>query len=219
MSKQYNIRWKPDDNQELRKAVKNFNAKIRRLEKKDPQNKAALPEKVTVRQLKELISTRRDLNRELNALKRFSKKGSEEIIDVPDSKYNLKITKWQKEEMTRRAGIINRKRKRRLRELSEIQLESRGEKLGYTRGAIGMGKAEEISLTPIRAFTPGMNTRDLKKKYNMILKESQSVSWDEKELRLKANYIKALQQNFNPNDVKDIIEEIEEVKKIIIINK
>ena len=87
MSKQYNIRWKQDDNQELRKAVKNFNAKISRLEKKDPQNKEALPEKITVKQIKELISTRQDLKRELNALQRFSKRGAEKIIEIPDTDY------------------------------------------------------------------------------------------------------------------------------------
>lgn len=212
MSKQYNIRWKPDDDKQLRKAVKNFNAKISRLEKKDPSNKNALPSRVTVKQMKELISTRQDLNREINSLKRFSRRGSEELITAPGNKYNLKITKWQKEEMVRRAATINRKRKRKLREVAGIQLKSRGEELGYTKGAVGMGKAEEISLSPIRAFTPAMSRKDLAKKYNVILKESQSNYWEKRELILRENYIKALETNFNPSDVEDIIEEIESME-------
>ena len=211
MSKHYNIRWKPDDQQELRRVVKNFNAKISRLEKKDPQNASALPERVTVKQMKDLISTRQDLNRELNSLRRFSKRGAEDLVVAPENKYNLKFTKWQKEEMNRRVAVINRKRKRKLKEFSEIQLTSRGEKLGYTKGAIGMGKAEEVSLTPIRAFTPAMSRKDLKKKFSMVVKESQSIYWDEKELRMRENYIRALETNFNPNDIKDVVEKIQEM--------
>lgn len=74
MSRRHNIKWQKSDSQDLSKAVKNFNAKISRLEKKNPELKNALPEKVSVRQLKELINTRQDLKREINSLKRFSKK-------------------------------------------------------------------------------------------------------------------------------------------------
>lgn len=211
MSKQYNIRWKPDDNQELRKAVKNFNAKISRLEKKDPQNKEALPEKITVKQIKELISTRQDLKRELNALQRFSKRGAEKIIEIPDTDYNLKTTKWQKEEMTRRTAIINRKRKRRLKEVAETEIKSRGEKLGYRRGNIGMGKASEIELQPLKAFTAKMNRRDLGKKFNLIMKESQQGYWNKRDILMKKNYISSLEQNFNANDIKAVIKHIDDM--------
>ena len=56
MSKRYNIKWRQDDSERLTKAVKNFNAKITRLEKKNPENKNALPERVSAKQLKELIN-------------------------------------------------------------------------------------------------------------------------------------------------------------------
>jgi hypothetical protein len=49
MSKRYNIKWTQADEQELKKAVKNFNAKIDYHAKKDPKNKSALPEKITVK--------------------------------------------------------------------------------------------------------------------------------------------------------------------------
>ena len=96
MSRKYNIRWSEADEAELKRVVKNFNAKLTRLANKDPQNKNALPERVSAAQLRDLIETRQDLNRELNALRRFSERGAEELVDVPDNDYNLKITKWQK---------------------------------------------------------------------------------------------------------------------------
>ena len=95
MSKQYKIKWSKQDIEELNKVVKNFNAKITRLNKKNPENANIHPEKVSTADLKKLIETRQDLKRELNALRRFSKRGAELIVDAPDTQYNVKITKWQ----------------------------------------------------------------------------------------------------------------------------
>ena len=200
-----------DSNIELQKAVNKFNAKIRRLEKKYPKEKNALPEKISVRQMKELIETRQDLNRELKSLARFTKRGAEEFVNVPGNEYNLKITKWQKQEMTRRIGIINRKRKQRLNEISKTELTSRGQKLGYTKGQLGMGKAEEVSLKPMKAFTPKMERRDLHFKFKNILKESQSSYWHKRDILLKNNYIKSLEENFNPDDIKEIVKKIDKM--------
>ena len=211
MSRIYNIRWKESDHQELSKAVKNFNAKISRIIKKDPSMKNVLPEKVGIGQMRELIETRADLNREINALKRFTQRGSEELVEVPDNEYNLKITKWQKEEMTRRIGIINKKRNKRLKDLQETELTSRGEDLGYTKGELGMGKAEAVSLSPMKAFSPKMGRSDLKVKFRNIMKESQSTYWNKRDILLKDNYIKSLEENFNTENIKDIIQAIQDM--------
>lgn len=211
MSKRYNIRWSKSDNTELRKAVKNFNAKISRLEKKYPEMKSALPEKTSVEQMKELIDTRQDLKRELNALRRFSKRGAEEFVEVPNNDYNLKITKWQKQEMTRRVAIINRKRKKRHDELMEMEATYGGQGLGYTVGQIGMGKSDEVALRPMNAFSQKMTRTDLNKKYKNIMKESQSMYWDVREKILMDSYISTMLDNFNPADVMDIVENIQDM--------
>lgn len=208
MSRKYNIRWQPADSEQLARAVKNFNAKIKRLEEKHPELKEILPKRAKVSEMKQLIQTRQDLNREINALKRFTKRGSEKIVDVPGNDYNLKTTKWQKQEMTRRVGMINRKRKERLKELESIELESRGEKLGYTKGDIGMGKAEEIAYLPMQPFTKKMNRKDFNHKFENIRRESQSAYWDKRDIMLRDNFIKSLEENFNPNDLEDITKEV-----------
>ena len=209
MSKRYNIRWHPSDDEDLRKAVRNFNDKIRRLEKKPDMQKSALPEKITVRQMKELIDTRQDLKRELNALRRFSKRGAEQIVTLPDTDNNIKTTKWQKEEMNRRVGIINRRRKERLEFISDIDMTNRGENLGYKKGQLGMGKQDEAQLRPMNVTTPGMTQTSLKKKFAAIMKESQSSYWQVREKVLKENYITSLEQNYNPKDIKDVIKAID----------
>lgn len=209
MRRKYNIRWNADDEAELRRVVRNFNDKIRRLEKKDPKMKNALPERASVRQLKNLIETRADLNRELNSLRRFSKKGAEEIVEVPENKYNLKTTKWQKQEMTMKVSLINRRRKKRLQEIEAWEMTSGGKKLGYTKGEFGMGKADEVALNPLKAFTPTMSRADLNMKFRHINKEVQSSYFSAKEERLRYNYIVGLQRTYRAEEIEDIIDAIE----------
>lgn len=219
MSKYHRIRWSESDNKELARVVKNFNAKIDRLNKKDPSkmlnslpegmkvNKNALPEKVSVGQLKELIKTRQDLKRELNSLKRFSKKGAEKIELVPDTDYNLQVSNWQRKEMNRRVGIINKRRKERLDMIREVGVEGHD----FTLGQLGMGKQAENELKPTSSFYRTMSQTDLKWKWKSLRAEMQSSYFTEKDYRVKENYIKGLTDNYAEKDVKDVIKAIEKM--------
>lgn len=209
-----NIRWNENQNAELRKAVKNFNAKITRLEKKHPEIKNALPEKVSVKAMKELIGTRKDLQREINSLRRFTQRGAEELIVIPGSKYNLKITKWQKKEMDIRLSVINKKRKERYDYISEIQATLRGKELGYTVGDIGMGSVDENAVKPMKAFYPTMSRKDVNMRFRAMRLETQMEYWNEKEMMLKANVMKGIEANYGgmfPEDTELILEEIEKM--------
>lgn len=211
MSRQYNIKWRADDERELKRVVKNFNAKLTRLSKKDPEIKSALPERVSAAQLRSMIETRQDLNRELNRLKRFSQKGAEEIVAAPGNDYNLKLTKWQRNEMSIMSAVINRKRAARKKRLDEIELKSRGEKLGYKKGQVEMGKTERLALEPVKPFTASMNKRDLEKKFRKLMKESSSNYWNKRDEVMRANYLRSLTQNFNPEDIGAIVQKIEDM--------
>ena len=221
MRKRNNIRWRPDDDKRLKNTVRNFMDKKRWLIKKyeaaykatgDIQYKqkiAALPENVTVTQLKDLISTRQDLNRELNSLQRFSRRGAEEIVTIPDNKYNLQTTKWQLQEANRRTGIINRTRKQRLERLESAAAKSGGEDLGYTVGDIGMGQADKIALRPFKATTYDMNRKDWNTRYRHIRKESQDSYFNWKDELLRNNYINSLERNYANDDIVDVIDAIQ----------
>ena len=208
---EYRYKWRETDEADLTRAVRKFNAKVTRLEKEMGQKeKAALPERASAKQLKKLIGSRQDLRRELKALERFSKEGAEELVEIPGNDYNLKVTKWQKEEMTRRAPLINRKREEKRKKLADVDMTSRGEKLGYKKGQIGMGRAEEHALDPIEPFTSKMNRPDLRMKFRQIMRESQSDYWDRRDEILRKNYIKGIEQNF-PTGADDIISLIEDM--------
>lgn len=225
MSKRYNIKWTTADEKALTVAVRNFNSKITRTEKKiSPNEKNALPERVSVKAIKELITTRQDLNRELNSLRRFMEKGAEELItisdsSIDDSNYNLKTTKYQKQEISIRLGVINRRRKKRLEEMQNIYVEDArtGESLGYTRGEFGMGKAELNSLKPLKnpldniddsAGGQRKSYKDVRKFYKHIQKESANNWYDKKDATLKENYIRELEKNFHSDDISEVVDAV-----------
>lgn len=111
MAKQSNIRWRDKDVENLRKAINNFNAKIRRVKKRPvtkdkPDVSEYQPESVTLKALKGTIETRADFNRAINKLKRYSRRGSEEVIT---GKKGLTLTFWEKNETAIRTATLNRK--------------------------------------------------------------------------------------------------------------
>lgn len=62
---------------ELQRATKNFNAKVRRLEKK---GQTVLPERVSARYIRQHATERRQILREIEKLKAFSVRGAERIV-------------------------------------------------------------------------------------------------------------------------------------------
>ena len=219
MPRQYNIKWREQDEKELRRVVRNFNDKLRRLVKKNPANSNILPQfwnektqeyenRITLDQIKELIATRKDYNRQLNMLKRFSRRGAEQIVET-GSDYGAKTTKWQEQEQKRLVQTINRRRKARLDTLNAIEVMNASGKLGYTLGQMfGMGLAEQNKLKPTQAFTRGQSQKDIKWKWRALQLEAKDTYYNERDEMLKNNYIKTILENFDKGDVMDIIEEI-----------
>jgi hypothetical protein len=219
MPRQYNIRWREQDEKELRRVVRNFNDKLRRLVKKNPDNANILPQywnestqqfenRLSVQQVKELIGTRQDYNRQLNMLKRFSRRGAERIVELP-SDYRAKTTAWQKREQSRLVQIINRRRNIRLETLNAVEMMNATGKLGYTLGQrFGMGLAEKNKLKPTKAFTKGQSQKDIKWKWRALQMEAKDTYYNERDEMLKNNFIRTLEENFDSNDIQDVVANI-----------
>ena len=77
------MRYTPEMNKELRRAVQNFNKKVKRLENKGVTS-ALLPSKLSVRGLKLAYKNKRDLTRRLNEMQAFTSKG-----ETRSNKYNV----------------------------------------------------------------------------------------------------------------------------------
>ena len=207
MSRQPKSLWNESNSKQLAKAVRNFNAKVRRLEKKLDQmpieeaRKIILPEKVGLKELRNVIQTRKDLDREVKALQRFTQRTTrkgvhtrpDDFVDVPDNEYNLKITRWQRTEMNRDAANITRKRKKRAEEIEAFEQTSRGQGLGYN---VQMGQADTLMLRPRKAFTPSMGRRDIQGRAKSLRKERQRNYFTDADQRCKDNYIAAIERYY-----------------------
>lgn len=208
MSRKYNIRWTKADEAELKRIVKNFNARVAAYAKKDPKNANALPERVSAANLKKMITTRDDLERELKALERFKAKTAK-LVDIPGNYYNEKITKWQRTEMNRRAAQVNKNRKFRREQLFGTEATDRGKPLGYS-ASVTMSEEEKAALQPINVFTKFQNRADINQKYRTLVKQSMASYWKARDNALKEGYINAIRQNLGTTEaVEEVIEHIE----------
>lgn len=87
------IRWKRGDYVKLSKAVASFNRKINAL---DVNEAKYLPSLKDYKELKETIMSRKELNRVVNALRRFNVSGAEAPINLPSGET---LSKWEYHEM------------------------------------------------------------------------------------------------------------------------
>lgn len=85
-----------DANKELKKAITKFNNKIKRLESVDRE--IDIPEKANIEAIKERISSKWDLNREIDKLERFSKRGAENLLI---NKKGVVLSRWEFENIQR----------------------------------------------------------------------------------------------------------------------
>ena len=211
--------------------ARNFNDKLRRLTKKSPELKNILPQfynentdqfesRITIEGLKSMIQTRQDYNRYIKMLERFSRRGAERIVTAPGNEYESKITVWQKNEMARLASIVNRKRQERLDKLNLVQMIDSSGELGYTLGEMfGMGLASRNKLQPTKAFTRSQSQADIKYKWRALQIESRANYYLDRDKLLKDNYITALLQNYNEEDVKDLIKTIRNMDSNLFVLK
>lgn len=85
------IRFDKAYNAEIRRVVRNFNQKRNRAIKRGYRY---LPPPVTVSELKSRYTTRKQLNRDLNALKRFNREG-DKALKVVETSGGAKAIKWE----------------------------------------------------------------------------------------------------------------------------
>ena len=98
------IRYDKKLNNEIDRTIRNFNAKIRRLEKLNRD--LVLPEKIKKKDFTENIENRRDLKYKLKDIQKFSQRGMEEAVELKDgyyiSKYEIELLKNQKRRLSKR---------------------------------------------------------------------------------------------------------------------
>lgn len=103
------IRYNKNLNTKINSIVRNFNAKIKRLERVSEE--LYLPNTTSVRELKETARTRTQLNRMLKDLQRFSEKGMEKTVTFSSG---IEMSKYQAYNLKRNLRIAKAKATREL---------------------------------------------------------------------------------------------------------
>lgn len=97
MNREYLIKWQRKDYSNLKKAVNQFNKKIKEFEKIDKD--LILPDIVNYQDLKSDIVTRKQLNQTINSLNRIKFKSALDEIELASGE---KITRWEYQDVIRK---------------------------------------------------------------------------------------------------------------------
>lgn len=95
MAKEKLLNWKQEDKKELKKAVNDFNKRVRKL-KKTRKDKSFIPSEIDYEGTVKNISTRKELERVIDSLGRFKGKEAYKKVKLPSGQ---SITKWELEEI------------------------------------------------------------------------------------------------------------------------
>lgn len=98
------IRYNQKLNTSINSIIRNYNAKITRLER--VAEEFILPEKTSVKELKETAKTRRELDLMLKDLQRFSKRGMEQTVRFASG---IEMSKYQEYKLKRNLKIAKAK--------------------------------------------------------------------------------------------------------------
>ena len=128
-----------DSEQELKKALSNFNAKIRRLENVDRE--IGIPEKESITAIKSRVNSKWDLNREIDKLERFTKRNAEELVK---NKSGVVLTRWEFENIQREQKRLNARLLRDIERYGNIKPKEFGKTQGVTYAQMGDEKLSNL---------------------------------------------------------------------------
>lgn len=196
------IKWTRSDYAKLSSAVRQFNKEKSKLEKIE-KDASYLPDTKLYQDLKERIVSRRELNRVIKSLKRFSQERNQEMITTPAGE---EITRWEFKE-------INLAKRRAIRNLTIEKI-----KLEMSRESIGMGdkRIREIDST-IESFGK-LETKkgsDFERLKNRILTEGTSDRELYKAKIFQENFYQALESLKNMDNYDVLKKELDKYKNPI----
>lgn len=121
--------------QELRRAINKFNSKVKRLETVDRE--IDIPEKESISAIKDRVSSKWDLNREIDRLERFTKRNAEELIQ---NKSGVVMSRWEFENIQREQKRLSARLLREIERYGKIKPSEFGEKQALSYAQMGDDK-------------------------------------------------------------------------------
>ena len=190
------VKFKVDANtrKSLNATVRDFNAKVDRLTAKarTQGEKASLPEKLDADELLKNASSPEALKRDIKDYKGFLKRGAEKLEELPDTKHNIKLTRWQKETMEQRLEEINLARAQELEDWRATEVKYGGKSAGYTQGQARMDNGDFDEFEPMKLYNYSSTYSDMREKFRVMIRESQPGYWTARTELARINYTEKL---------------------------
>ena len=181
MPRSSKISWNDRQVKELQRQVKRFNAKITRTARKSPELVDFLPDKLSVKQLRQTIKTAKDLKLISARVDRAFKNDAFQPILTEQG---VRTTKYEVREISLGVQRINRQRAKELAQANP----------STEKGT--MGTVRENNLQPKRFNPNSIKQSDWDKFVQVVERQSMDSYTDEKIERYKENYLRALQNAF-----------------------
>ena len=200
------IRYDKNLNKQIQKTVKNFNQKISRLEKMGTE---LLPQKISAKTIKQSVTTRTELNKQLKNYQSFSKRGSEKIIKLAD---NTKISYYEMQLAKKKIANEKRKLTLEINALSNQDVKIFGKKQAGT--FLQMGDDYLLNLIAKRkALNKNLAKLSKNEIDNLIKMTNRS---EDKSKTFQDNYINELINlakmfNFDKNKLSTIVEKLKNI--------
>lgn len=175
-----NIAWRASQKDRLKKAVSNYNKKINKLIKLNPDLKEYLPEKVKSTIVKKEINTAKELNSFIKSLERLNKNKEIKLIT---NEQGVTLTNYEMREIKLKINKINRNRKKEIIEMNP----------STEKGT--MGSIKKNNLRPKNFNFNKMTKKDFEKFKQVLAKQSRSDFKDIQYKEYKENYLKAIKNN------------------------
>ena len=169
---------------QLKKAINNFNAKIKRLESVDRE--IDIPEKANITAIKERVTNKWELNREIDKLERFSKRNAEELIQ---NKAGVVLSRWEYENLQREQKRLNARLLREIERYGNITPRAFGEKQSATYSQMG-----DERLSNLKARQKAISSKSLSKATKEQLKSLETLI-----NKTNANYRSTKKQTYYDN--------------------
>jgi len=203
----HQMRWSDKDVNEMYRIVKNFNQKVTYHFKNSPKKRGYLPSKVSIKDIKKNVTTRKDFNRILNHYERFSRRGQEEIITT---KGGTTTTTWRLKEAKTAKRIKN------------IQSTYQDKKLGVEKPTAGlMPSQRQIESAKIDINIDELDPKQFDKYDEMIKKRMKEDYYDQGYETYMENYLKGIDSILRGDEeLKEMVEGLdkEDLFKMTVMN-
>ena len=213
------MKYTKEQNLELRKAVANFNKKRRRLEEKGV-SPSLLPSKASVRALKLAYDNKRDLNKRIEQLGKFTARGSirenQKGIQGTDQLFKYRQQELNKRKQSVSRHLVKLKKTRTpyksVKEDAELNLEAREKYLDKDIEQVDLNTLQKLNKNALsREELAVMDERYYNNVFKMFYQEAEYAGYD----RTKRKAIEEELRKLTPQQLVELTETDPIVKSIV----